>query len=405
MIPRRRIAVDAGSVALAWLEALADPAAAVERFERTFAAWTGRRFAVTACSGRAALLAALRATGAGEGSEVILPAYTLADLPAMLKQAGMIPVFADVDPETYLIDAADVARAITPRTRAILPTDLFGFAARWGDLLGDLSRTRGVPLIEDAAHAAGSLLDGAPVGSGCRIAFFSLETIKMMHSFGGGVVVTDEEDLAASIRRRLSRMPPPRGFVPKKFIRNLVENLAFRTPVYQAALMARGVPRIEVLLLSFYDRVKHGGVLTEHAYSGWQASFARRQLDTLTERVHLRRRVARQLMSVLEGYLVFPDEPPGLQGNRYFLVGRTDRDPRVIRMALVRAGVDIGSHGEITDFCPPESERNRYPNANRAHRRLLQLPLYDAMTPEEIDRIASAVRRAIERAPSRVDSA
>lgn len=399
MIPRRRIAVDADEVALAWFSAKSDPRAAVEGFEHAFAAWTGRRFAVTACSGRTTLLAALRAAGAEEGSEVILPAYTLADLPAMVRRAGMTPVFVDIDPETYLLDPAGVERAITPLTRAIIPTDLFGFAARWDDLLGDVSRARGIPLIEDAAHAAGSKLDGRPVGRGCQIAFFSLETIKVLHSFGGGVVVVDDDALAQSIRRRLPTTLPAASFVPKKFARNLLENLTFRTRVYQAALIARGNPRIEEALLGLYNRMKYGGVLTDYAYSGWQAAFARRQLQTLDERVRARRALATRLKSALDDVLSFPTEPPGVEGNYYFLVARTNRDPQAIQRALVRAGIDAGVKGEITDFCPPGADDHRYPYAYRAHRSLLQLPFYEGMTDDEIDRISVAVRRAVSRSP------
>jgi dTDP-4-amino-4,6-dideoxygalactose transaminase len=404
MIPRRRVAVDAGAFARAWLEAKDDPFAAIERFEQAFAQWTGRRFAVTACSGRTTLLSALRAAGAEEGTEVILPAYTLADLPSMLRKAGMIPVFVDVDADSYLLDASSVDRAITPRTRAIIPTDIFGFTAHWDDLLGNLSRSRKIPLIEDAAHAAGSTLLGRPVGWGCNVAFFSLETIKVLHSFGGGVVVTDDEALAQSIRARMPEMPVPRSYVPKKFARSLVENLMFRTPAYQVALMARGNRQTEELLLSIYNRVKYSGVLSEYAYTGWQAAFAMQQLEGLDERIRRRRTLAHQMMEALSDLLVFPKEMAGVVGNYYFLVGRTDLDPQSIQKALVRAGVDTGVRGEITDFCPPDAERDRYPNAYRAFRSLLQLPFYEGMTEREIERVISAVREAFAQSSSKSSS-
>jgi dTDP-4-amino-4,6-dideoxygalactose transaminase len=391
------MAVDMGAVARAWLASKRDPHAAVEAFERAFAEWTGRRFAVTACSGRTALLAALSAAGAERGCEVILPAYTLADLPAMLRRAGMTPVFVDIDPETHLLDPNLVERAITRRTRAIIPTDLFGRAARWGDLLGDLSRARGVPLIEDAAHAAGSKVDGRPVGRDCQMAFFSLETIKVLHSFGGGVVVLDDEVLAQSIRRRLPTAPAARSFVPKKVARNLFENLVFRTPAYQAALIARGNPRIEDALLALYNRMKYGGVLTEHAYSGWQAAYAATGLRALEDRIRARRALAARFENALGDVLSFPQEQPGVEGNYYFVVARTDRDPQAIQRALVRAGVDVGVRGEITDFCPPEAAADRYPHAHRAHRSLLQLPFYEGMTDAELARISDSVRLAVAR--------
>jgi dTDP-4-amino-4,6-dideoxygalactose transaminase len=297
------------------------------------------------------------------------------------------------------MDPAGVEAAITPRTRAIIPTDLFGFAAPWDDVLGELARDKKITLIEDAAHAAGSTIFGRPVGKTCRLAFFSLETIKVMHSFGGGVVVLDDEDLAQSIRSRLPQTPPASTFVPKKFARNLVENLMFRTPAYQAALVARGNPTVERGLLALYNRVKYSGVLVDSAYSGWQAAFALEQLKNLPERMQTRRSLARKLMDSLDDLFVFPKEAPGVLSNCYFLVGRSEHDPKELQRALVREGIDTGALGEITDFCPPETEaqKERFPHAYRAFRSLLQLPFYEGMTEPEMDRIVSVLRRVAKR--------
>jgi perosamine synthetase len=394
VIARRRTPIAAGALLQAWADTWRSDRDVIERFEAEFARYVGTHHALALCSGRAALLSALEGLGVGPGDEVILPAYTLADLPVMLAKAGIVPVFADVDADTYLLSKGAVAAAITPRTRAIVPTDLFGFADRWDVVLGDSAR--GIPLVEDAAHAAGSKLDGKAVGRRCKVAFFSLETIKVLHSFGGGILVTDDVDLAASVQKRLPNRRPGPEFVLKKFAKNALENLVFRTPVYQTALWAMDEPRVRGALLDVYDRVRRNGTLTSYGYGDVLAAFARSQLATLDQRVQVRRRLARELREGLRGALTFPAEPVGMESNYYFLVARTDREPAKLRRALVRAGIDVGIHSEICDFCPPLADRARYPNAYRAHRTLVQLPLYESMTDRDVARVVTSVRQALD---------
>jgi perosamine synthetase len=396
VIPRRRTPVGALRLAAAWASSRGGASLEVRRLEEALAAFVGTAHAVAACSGRTALLATLRALGLRPGDEVLLPAYTLADLPRMLARAGLVPIFADISPGTFLLDPEAAARAVTPRTRAVLPTDLFGLPARWDEMLGDVCGARSC-LIEDAAHAAGSTLDGRPAGGRCHAAFFSLETIKVWHSFGGGIVATADGDLAARIRAELPRDPPGPLFVPAKLARNAVENLAFRTPAYRLALTAMETPALRDALLRAYERVRSRGVATEAAYSSVQAAFARAELASLPARVARRRDLAARMIEALSGSIAFQEEPPGAAGNRYFLVGDADRSPEGLRRALLREGIDIGIHGEITDFCPPAAEAARFPVARRAYERLVQLPLFDSMTDGEGDRVIAAFSRAISR--------
>ena len=136
-----------------------------------------------------------------------------------------------------------------------------------------------------------------------------------MHSFGGGVVVTDDARLADGIRTRLPRAPSRRRSFAKKFARNALENVAFRTPAYQAALLAAGDPRIRAALVAFYDRIRYDGVLTSTAYGAWHGAFAARQLASLAARVTRRREVARAIVEGLRDRLAFIQEPPGVETN------------------------------------------------------------------------------------------
>lgn len=395
MIPRRRTSIDAIETALAWRRARADANATIERFELEFSNFTGTRHAIATCSGRAALLTALLAEGLKPGDEVILPAYTLGELATSLQSVGLIPVYADISPDTLLLDPDSVARSITANTRAVIPTDLFGAAAHWGERLGELAREANLSIIEDAAHATGTLFDGVSVGRTARATFFSLETIKLAHAYGGGVIVTDDGDLATAIRARLPRCSPHAAYVPMKFLKNAVENVLFRTPAFGLALLAMEIEAVRTLLVSGYLAIKRKGVPTQTSFAAWQAEFGWRQLESLPARIERRREIASLMKSKLDDLIRFQEITPRCDSNYYFLIGSIDIPPTVLRRKLIRNGIDIGIHEEVTDFCPPMEQAPLFPNAFRAYQRTIQLPLFDTMTFHQIERVAAAIRSVL----------
>jgi perosamine synthetase len=166
----------------------------VRELEAAFARLSGTRFAVATNTGTAALHAALLALEVGPGDEVITtPLSCISSANPILFQ-GAVPVFADIEPETYNLDVADVGRRITSRTKAILPVHLFGHPVDMDPLVAAASR-HGVPVIEDASQAAGSTYKGRSVGGLGTLGTFSLYVNKTVTTGEGGMVVTDDEAL------------------------------------------------------------------------------------------------------------------------------------------------------------------------------------------------------------------
>jgi dTDP-4-amino-4,6-dideoxygalactose transaminase len=162
--------------------------AEVEAFEREFADFARRRFAVAVGSGTDALRLALSAAGVGAGHEVIVPAFTAVATAAAVCRTGARPVLVDVDPDTGALDSEAAAAAITPRTRAIVPVHLYGRPAHIPSL--------GVPVIDDAAHAHGALR-----GSVALATAYSFYPTKNLGGIGdGGAVLTDDADVAQRVR-------------------------------------------------------------------------------------------------------------------------------------------------------------------------------------------------------------
>jgi len=171
----------------------------VQAFEKAFAAACGAAEAVAVNSGTAALHAAMQALGIEAGDEVIVPALTFAATANCVVYQGGIPVFADVDPETLLLDPAELERLVNPRTRAVICVDYAGQPCDYAELLA-WTRSRGLPLVADACHALGAHYQGRPVGSLATLSTFSLHPVKPITSGEGGVITTDDAQLAQRMR-------------------------------------------------------------------------------------------------------------------------------------------------------------------------------------------------------------
>jgi UDP-4-amino-4-deoxy-L-arabinose-oxoglutarate aminotransferase len=169
------------------------------RFESAFASRVGCRHAVAVTSATAGMHLLLHALGIGPGDEVVTPSMTWVSTVNLIVLAGAKPVFVDVDRDTLMTDAERIAAAITPRTRLVVPVHFAG-AALDLDPIRRLASDRGIHLVEDAAHAAGTAYKGRPIGQ-AGTAVFSLHPIKNMTSGEGGIVCTDDDELAQRIRR------------------------------------------------------------------------------------------------------------------------------------------------------------------------------------------------------------
>jgi dTDP-3-amino-3,4,6-trideoxy-alpha-D-glucose transaminase len=168
----------------------------VEAFEREFAAYCGASHAIGVANGTEAITIALRAMGVGPGDEVLVPSFTFYASAEAIPPTGAKPVFCDVDPQTFCINAETVAEALTPRTKVVIAVHLFGNVAPVGEI-----EELGVPVLEDAAQSAGSRSSGGRPGALGTAATFSFFPSKNLGCFGdGGMVLTSDEDVAERAR-------------------------------------------------------------------------------------------------------------------------------------------------------------------------------------------------------------
>lgn len=211
--------------------------AEVEAFEREAAQFLGAEHAIAVSSGTDAILVALMALGIGPGDEVICPSFTFFATAGCIARLGATPVFADVLLDTFNLDAADAARRITSRTKAILPVHLFGQSAEMLPLLA-LARQHGLAIVEDAAQALGSRHHGRACGTVGDAGTYSFFPSKNLGGFGdGGLVATNRDDLAEKIRLLRTH-----GAKPKYFHQQIGGN--FRLDALQCALLRVKLPHL-----------------------------------------------------------------------------------------------------------------------------------------------------------------
>jgi perosamine synthetase len=194
-ITQREIAYVTDAAANAWYE---NANVYHGRFEQAFAARVDRRHAMALPSCTSAIHLALIGLGVGPGDEVIVPEATWIASAAPVDYVGATAVFADVDPETWCMSATSAAALVTPRTRAMIPVDLYGSMPDM-DALRDLAAATGIALIEDAAEAVGALYRQRPAGSFGQVSVFSFHGSKTLTTGEGGMLLTDDDELFARI--------------------------------------------------------------------------------------------------------------------------------------------------------------------------------------------------------------
>jgi dTDP-4-amino-4,6-dideoxygalactose transaminase len=335
----------------------------VEALEAACAELLGGFYTIGMSSCTDALLASMMALGVGPGDEVICPAYTFFATAGSIARLGARPVFADVLPGCFTLDANDAARRITPRTKGIIAVHLFGLCAP-ALPLSDLARASGLWLLEDCAQAMGAERDGRRAGEVGALGCFSFFPTKNLGGFGeGGLVATSDADLA-----RLVRAIRVHGSGPKNYHEIVGGN--FRIDALQAALLC----------------VK---------LRGFDAALARRRANAALYDSLL----VQSGLTEPGGPIVLGDRPPGHTFNQYILRVRGGRDVRArdeLRASLAAAGVGTEIYYPLPlplqrAFASLGHREGDFPIAEAAARETLALPIFPELSEDEIRYVARRI--------------
>ncbi|HEY2547168.1 MAG TPA: DegT/DnrJ/EryC1/StrS family aminotransferase [Candidatus Acidoferrum sp.] len=333
----------------------------VNLFEEEFASFCEAKYAVGVDSGTSALELALRAYGIGPGDEVITAANTFIATALAISHAGAKPVLVDVDPHTHTIDVAAMARAITRRTKAILPVHLYGHPADMGPIR-QVAEKLGLIVIEDACQAHGALYRGKRTGSLGHAAAFSFYPGKNLGAYGdGGAIVTNDSEIA----KRLEML---RNYGQTEKYHHQFRGYNRRLDTLQAAAL-----RVKLKYLG-----------------EWNAA---------------RRRNAKLYEELLEGTgVITPTEAGDVESVWHLYVIRTEHRDK-LREHLVSRGISASIHYPVPIHLQPAYEdlgykRGDFPVTEKYARRILSLPMYAELTSEQIKYVALAIRDFLSANPS-----
>ena len=347
----------------------------VAEFERLFAEAVGAQHAVAVSSATAGLHLAFLAAGLGPDDEVITSPLTWASTGNMILAVGARPVFADVDPATLNLDPAAVERAVTDRTRALVPVHFAGQPVDLDPLRALAART-GLAVIEDAAHALGTTYRGRPVGGGSTAAVFSFHPIKAITTGEGGMVTTDDADLAERLR--------------------LLRFHGITRDAWQRYGKPAG-PDYEIVALGY-----------KYNMTDLQAALGIAQLARLEEFVTARTRVAgwyAERLRDVRAATMLGSVPYPARHAWHLLVVRLrlaalgiQRDD--VMRDLLAANIGVGLHFKALHLHPLYREHATtavVPHATAASHAILSLPLFPAMTEDDVGDVVDALADVLRR--------
>lgn len=330
-------------------------------FEEAFATFCGVKHAVAANNGTTALHLALVALDLQPGDEVIIPTVTYIATANAVRYCGATPVLVDVCADTMNIDPTKVEEKITERTRGIIPVHLYGHPADMR-ALGSIADRHGLWLLEDAAEAHGAEVDGKRVGALGTCATFSFFGNKIVTTGEGGMITTDDDALAAKLRLYRGQ-----GVDPQRRYWFPVVGYNYRMTNIQAAI---GLAQMETIDVALSDRAA-----LAHLYD--------QALEPLREHLVLPT-VHRGMHHVYWMYTVFLRE--GDEARRNAVMGALDGE-----------GIETRPVFYPMHVLPPYAESASYPVADEWAARGMNLPTHQYLGRSDVDRIASALRRAIDR--------
>jgi dTDP-4-amino-4,6-dideoxygalactose transaminase len=322
-------------------------------FEQEFAAFSDSRHGIGISSGTAALHLALRALGVGPGDEVITVPNTYIATVFAITYTGATPVFVDVDPATWNMDAAHVASAISERTKVVLPVHMYGLCV---DVDAVRAAAPGIPVLEDAAHAHGATLAGRKAGSLGELAAFSFYPAKLLGALGdGGCITTSDDELAARVR--------------------------------QLRYMGQAGTKHEHLVLGYQERLDE-----------MQAAFLRIKLRHMDAQLAGRRRVAARYHELLaDTPLQLPaHDATGLHAYYQYTVLAPRREELQAFLERRHIQTQIMYPKLVPDQGAYETNPWRSSDGLAVARslvsRVLCLPMFAELTDDEVERVGSAVR-------------
>ena len=380
-------------------EAVMGPA--VFEFEERFAAYHYMDHAIAASYGRMAFYYILRALNLPAGSELIFPALTFWVVPEIARRAGFKPVFVDVDPLTFNLDPTGITAAITEQTRVIVPTHLYGQPCEMTEIL-QIAEKHNLIVVEDCAQAAGARYRGRLVGTFGTASFFSFQMLKGVNTYGGGMALTNNHELAARLRDFAAGEPlPSTKDVAARFLKGYGARIGISPkvftfwgyPIQTLASMFGDVDLSKYMWEKIRPLDSFPRTYTQR-YSNAQAVIGIRGLAKLDEyNARSREHALRYACGLSDCRSIkTPRVLPNVEHVYYQFCIYTS-DPRLTSRRAIRRGVDFETtHVDVCSGLPLfKAFAATCPGAETT-KAALQLPVYSRLRSSDVDRVLRVMR-------------
>ena len=379
-------------------EAVEGPA--LKEFEGRFAQFHGMRQAISASFGRMAFYYILRALELPRNSEVLFPALTFWAVPEIARRSGLKPVFVDVDARTFNIDPARIEAAITERTRVIVPTHLYGQPCAMDEVIR-IAKKHDLIVVEDCAQAAGARYRGRRVGTFGHAAFFSFQMLKGINTYGGGMAMTGDAEIAAKV---LAQAKAERRQSTNELIMRLATGVAARSLVSPKGFAWWGFPIGAAaslighadLSMYFWETIRPLDRFPRsyrRRFSNVQAILGLRALEKLDEFNERSRSNAAIYTRGLEGCPAI--ETPHViddVDHVYYQYSIYVSDPALAKRRAIRRRVDFETtHVDVCSSLPLfQKFAGDCPGAEKTAK-ALQLPVYSRLRTSDVERVLKVV--------------
>ncbi len=331
----------------------------VMKFEKAFAKFVKARHAIAVNTGTAALHLAIAGAGIKRGDEVILPSFTFVATAEVVAMAGANPVFVDINPETYNISPRKIEKAITRKTKGIMPVDLYGLSADM-QLIREIADKHGLTIIEDAAQAHGAGHKGKPPGAFADAACWSFYASKNMTTGEGGMVTTNNDELAEKMRFM-------RSHGEKEKYKSLMLGHNYRMPEIQAAI---GCVQLEKLPKFLAKR--------------------RENAERLTAKLRKARglQLPREAKGYKHSWYLYTIRLKGAKGKK------RDKIVEALRQKGIGAGIYYANPIHLMPYYK-KFGRYRLPETEKTAKQVLSLPVHPGVTAKQIDFMGETVLRLL----------
>jgi len=365
------------------------------QFEENFAKYLGVRNAILVPSGRMGLFLILKQLGLKEKSQIILPAFTYWAVPKIISFLGLGPVFVDIDPKTCNMDASGIERKITPATKAILVTHLYGLPSPLGEIR-TIAKKYNLLIIEDCVQSCGAEYKGAKVGSFGEAAYFGFGITKNLALLGGGMVVTQNDNLCKKIRQEVSAYGfLNRAQVLKKALAAFTLKVFTSPPLFSFLLfplmrLFSGF-KIDIAGKVFAEREDALSGLPEEYFklipSGLQGEMGLNQLPYLDELNNKRIKHAAFLLGNLQGLngVTLPCLPAADTKNIFTNFPIRSRKRDFLAWGLLKRGIDSSS-GYM------KNQDRTCPNAQALEESILHIPVYPFLEERDLLYISETIK-------------